>query len=76
MSGTIGYARDPGFEVHSPNKLSLEERIVWALSNRKAFKDACENEGVDLRSAEKIVKRFERKLVEKKGNLKRSRRTI
>jgi len=64
---TVGYAREPDFEVLSPNELSLEERIAWALLNRKVFKDACENEGVDLRFAEKIVKRFERKLGEKKG---------
>ena len=64
---TIGYAREPDFEVHSPNELSLEERIAWALLNRKAFRNACENEGVDLRSAERIVKRSERKLAEKKG---------
>ena len=63
----IGYAREPDFEVNSPNELSLEERIAWALLNRKVFKDACENEGIDLRFAEKIVKRFERKLAEKKG---------
>ena len=64
---TIGYAREPDFEVHSPNELPLEERIAWALLSRKAFRNACENEGVDLRSAEKIVKRSERKLAEKKG---------
>ena len=64
---TIGYAREPDFEVHSPNELSLEERIAWALLNRKVFRDACENEDVDLRFPEKIVKRFERKLAEKKG---------
>lgn len=64
---TIGYAREPDFEVHSPNELSLHERIAWALLNRKVFRDACENEGVSLRSAEKIVKRFERKLAEKIG---------
>ena len=64
---TIGYAREPDFEVHSPNQLSLEERIAWALLNRKVFRDACENEGVDLRFAEKIVKRFERKLAEREG---------
>lgn len=63
---TIGYAREPDFEVHSPNEPSFQERIAWALLNRKAFRDACENEGVGLRSAEKIVKSYERKLAEKK----------
>ena len=62
---TIGYARGPDFEVRSPNELSLEERIAWALLNRKIFRDACEREGVDLRTAEKIVKRFERRLARK-----------
>jgi coenzyme A diphosphatase NUDT7 len=51
----------------------LEERIAWALLNRKGFRDACENEGVDLRSAEKIVKRFERKLAEKMKGKRRTR---
>lgn len=64
---TIGYTREPDFEVHSPNELSMEERIAWALLNRKGFRDTCEKEGVDLRPAEKIVKRIERKLAEKKG---------
>lgn len=62
---TIGYAREPDFEVHSPNEPSLEERIAWALLNRKVFKDACEKEGVDLQPAEKIVKGFERRLAKK-----------
>lgn len=61
----IGYAREPDFGVHSPNELLLEERIAWALLNRKVFRDACEKEGVDLRPAEKIVKRFERRLAKK-----------
>jgi coenzyme A diphosphatase NUDT7 len=70
---TIGYAREPDFEVHSPNELSLQERIAWALLNRKVFRDACENEGVGLRSAEKIVKSFERKLAERKGKRRTSK---
>jgi peroxisomal coenzyme A diphosphatase NUDT7 len=64
-AATIGYAREPDFEVRSPKELSMEERIAWALLNRKIFRDACEREGVDLRSAEKIVKRFERRLTRK-----------
>ena len=59
---TIGCAQGPDSEDH---ELSLEERIAWVLLNRKAFWDACEN-GVDLRSVEKIVKRFERKPAAKK----------
>jgi len=69
---TIGYAREPDFEVHSSEELSVEERIAWALLNRNIFRDACENEGINLRSAEKIVKRFERRLAEKEA--KRQRR--
>jgi len=48
---TVGYyAREPDSGVHSFNELSLKERIAWALLNRKAFRDTCENEGVNLRS--------------------------
>ena len=64
---TIGYAREPDFEVHSSEELSVEERIAWALLNRNVFRDACENEGINLRSAEKIVKRFEKRLAEKEA---------
>ncbi|KAF8805986.1 hypothetical protein BYT27DRAFT_7339260 [Phlegmacium glaucopus] len=62
---TIGYAREPDFEVQAPNELSIEERIAWVLLNRKVFRDACERESIDLRPAEKIVKRFEKRLAEK-----------
>ncbi|KAF8804812.1 hypothetical protein BYT27DRAFT_7225169 [Phlegmacium glaucopus] len=54
---TIRYAREPDFEAQSPNELSIEERIAWVSLNRKVFRDACEKESIDLRSAEKIVKR-------------------
>ena len=58
---TIGYAREPDFEVHSSHELSIEERIAWALLNRQVFKDACEKERIDLRFAKKVVERFERR---------------
>jgi len=62
---TIGYARKPDFEVQSPNELSMEKRIAWTLLNRKIFRDACEMESINLWSAEKIVKRFEKRLAER-----------
>jgi len=58
---TIGYAREPDFEIRSFNELSIEERIARALLNRKIFRDACEKENIDLRFAKKIVKRIERR---------------
>ena len=39
--------------------------MAWALLNRKVFRDACEKENIDLRYAEKMVKRLERRLEEK-----------
>ena len=44
----------------------LEERLAWALSNRKFFRVACENEVVNLVRHglnEKILMRFERRLL-------------
>jgi len=67
---TIGYSREPDFEVHSRNELSKVEKMAWALLNRKVFREACENEGIDLRPAEKIVKRFERRLGGKKEKVR------
>ncbi|KAF8798767.1 hypothetical protein BYT27DRAFT_6876748 [Phlegmacium glaucopus] len=44
---------------------TIEARISWALLNRKVFRDAYEKESIDPRSAEKIVKRLEKRLIEK-----------
>ncbi len=54
-TATIGYARAPDFEVHSPNACSTEERIAYALLNRKVLRDACDKENIDLRVAKDIV---------------------
>lgn len=52
---TIGYAREPDFEVHPPGMPFTQERIAWALLNRKVFRDACEKEGIDLSYARRLV---------------------
>ncbi|KAF8967487.1 NUDIX hydrolase domain-like protein [Flammula alnicola] len=57
---TIGYAREPDFEVNPPHAATTEGRIAWALLNRPSFRDACEKEGVDLRPAKRIVEALER----------------
>lgn len=45
---TIGYGREPEFEVMTSETPSLDERIAWALLSRSVFRRACEKEGVDL----------------------------
>lgn len=52
---TIGYARKPDFEVDLPGAASNEERIAYALLNRKIFRDACKKENVNLVVAKSIV---------------------
>ena len=54
---TIGYAREPDFEVHPPGTPFTRERIAWALLSRKVFRDACEKEGIDLSYAKRLVER-------------------
>ncbi|KAF9449059.1 hypothetical protein P691DRAFT_728642 [Macrolepiota fuliginosa MF-IS2] len=51
---TIGYGRQPDFEVITPGAPSLDERIAWALLSRPVFRHACEKEGVDLALPMKI----------------------
>ncbi|KIM38741.1 hypothetical protein M413DRAFT_52300, partial [Hebeloma cylindrosporum] len=51
---TIGYAREPDFEVHPPNAPTTEERIAWALLNRDVFRIPCEKEGIDLTPARRL----------------------
>jgi len=54
-TATIGYARVPDFDVHPPNACSTEERIAYALLNRKVLRDACTKEDISLRLAKDIV---------------------
>ncbi|KAH9482169.1 Nudix hydrolase 22, chloroplastic [Psilocybe cubensis] len=58
---TVGYARQPDFEVSPPHAPSNEERIAWALLNRKVFRDACERDGVDLRAARRVVEAWDKR---------------
>ncbi|PPQ92758.1 hypothetical protein CVT25_003867, partial [Psilocybe cyanescens] len=60
-TATIGYARQPDFEVHAPHAPTSEERIAWALLNRKVFREACEQHGIDLRPAKRITEARERR---------------
>ncbi|TEB32161.1 hypothetical protein FA13DRAFT_1754580 [Coprinellus micaceus] len=54
-TATIGYGRQPEFEVYSLNAPTMEQRMAWALLNRKVFWEACEKEGIDLSLARKIA---------------------
>jgi len=58
---TIGYSREPDFEVSIPGGPTTEERIAWALLNRSGFRESCEKEGVDLRQARRIVEASEKR---------------
>ena len=58
---TIGYAREPDFEVQPPNASTTEERIAWALLNRDVFRIPCEKEGIDLRPARRLLEAREKK---------------
>ncbi|KAJ3574685.1 hypothetical protein NP233_g1586 [Leucocoprinus birnbaumii] len=51
---TIGYGREPEFQVNDPTTPSLEKRIAWALLNRAVFRKACEEEGLSLSVPMKI----------------------
>ncbi|KAF9477836.1 hypothetical protein BDN70DRAFT_809966 [Pholiota conissans] len=64
---TIGYGREPDFEVHPPNASTTTERMAWALLNRPAFRKACEEEGVDMRTAKRVVEEFMKKKRRKEG---------
>ncbi|CAA7259409.1 unnamed protein product [Cyclocybe aegerita] len=65
QTATIGYARQPDFEVNPPNAATTEERIAWALLHRKVFQEACEKEGVDVSAAQRIVDNFLKRLQER-----------
>lgn len=51
---TIGYGREPEFQVTESEIPSLDERIAWALLSRPVFRRACEKEGVNLTLPMKI----------------------
>ena len=72
---TIGYARQPDFDVHPPNAISTEERIAYALLYRKVLRDACEKENIDLRVAKRIVEAgVKRELQREKQKKEREKR--
>lgn len=52
---TIGYAREPDFEIYPPTAVSNEGRIAYALLNREIFRDACKKENINLLVAKSIV---------------------
>lgn len=52
---TIGYAREPDFELHAPNVPTTEERIAWALLHRPVFQNACKEEGIDRKVPQRII---------------------
>jgi hypothetical protein len=58
---TVGYAREPDFEVQPLNAPTLEERIAWALLNRDTFRIPCEEEGLDMRFARRILQAREKR---------------
>ena len=62
---TVGYAREPDFEVHPPNASTTEEQIAWALLNRDVFRIPCEKEGIDLRPARRLLETREKKARER-----------
>ncbi|KAF9463715.1 NUDIX hydrolase domain-like protein [Collybia nuda] len=43
---TIGYGREPDFEVHPPGSPSRDERFAWAMVSRPALREACDKEGL------------------------------
>jgi len=69
---TIGYARQPDFEVGVPGTVTTEERIAYALLNRKVFRDACVRENIDLRPAKRVVEASQRK--ERERTMKEKKR--
>lgn len=50
-----GYGRAPDFEVHPPGEPPMEQRIAWALLTKPVFRNACEQEGVDISVARRIA---------------------
>ena len=58
---TIGYAREPDFEVQAPGTPTTEETMAWAMLHRPVFHAACKEEGIDMRAAQRIVGAFQKK---------------
>ena len=73
---TVGYAREPDFEVHPPNTPTSEERIAWALLNRDVFRTACEKEGIDLRPARRILEAREKRERERKKRESKDKKMV
>ncbi|KAF9035888.1 hypothetical protein BJ165DRAFT_1508720 [Panaeolus papilionaceus] len=67
----VAYGREPDFELQPPDAATTEERIAYALLNRRVFRNACDKEGIDLSVARGIVKRFEKERVEKEKRNKK-----
>lgn len=44
---TIGYAREPDFEVFAPGQLPQEQRIIYQLKTDSVFREAAKREGID-----------------------------
>lgn len=66
---TIGYGREPEFEVDPPGSPSKEVRLAWSVLSRPAFKAACEKEAlrVDWEALKRIVDRGSRRGSSKRG---------
>lgn len=63
-TATIGYGRQPSFDVNAPGAPSTKVRIAWALLHRRSFVEACEREGVDMSGARAVVDAAERQETE------------
>jgi peroxisomal coenzyme A diphosphatase NUDT7 len=50
-TATIGYGREPDFEVNSPNAPLAEERIAYEMLHNPVFREACDLEGLKLNEA-------------------------
>ncbi|KAH9833854.1 NUDIX hydrolase domain-like protein [Rhodofomes roseus] len=44
---TIGYGREPDFDVYTPDQPSQEERIAFELQVNPILREACRTEGID-----------------------------
>lgn len=47
---TVGYAREPEFEVYAPGQETMERRIEYAVRHKKAFRKAVEERRVGVGS--------------------------
>ena len=44
---TVGYGREPDYEVHAPDEPSQEERMAFELKTSPILREACLKEGID-----------------------------